>query len=156
MCETASNNKNNTKKKIKNINTKTKNEQIPKDIEFNNLCDDYEKLKQELDLIQTENTKLKNDLLKSKENPEIKIEDNNPINIDDNLYEEVKKKRVEFDDESKNRAMTRIKRMQEKQKEEEKDRLKVRKSVKVSNIVKHLEETMRNQNSEDDDENKGK
>ena len=52
--------------------------------------------------------------------------------------------------------MTRIKRMQEKQKEEEKDRLKVRKSVKVSNIVKHLEETMRNQNSEDDDENKGK
>ena len=136
--------------------TKTKNEQIPKDIEFNNLCDDYEKLKQELDLVQTENTKLKNDLLKSKENPEIKIEDNNPINIDDNLYEEVKKKRVEFDDESKNRAMTRIKRMQEKQKEEEKDRLKVRKSVKVSNIVKHLEETMRNQNSEDDDENKGK
>ena len=136
--------------------TKTKNEQIPKDIEFNNLCDDYEKLKQELDLVQTENTKLKNDLLKSKENPEIKIEDNNPINIDDNLYEEVKKKRVEFDDESKNRAMTRIKRMQEKQKEEKKDRLKVRKSVKVSNIVKHLEETMRNQNSEDVDENKGK
>ena len=74
----------------------------------------------------------------------------------DAVYEEVKKKKVEFDDESKNRAMTRIKRMQEKQKEEEKDRLKVRKSVKVSNIVKHLEETMRNQNSEDDDENKGK
>ncbi len=67
-----------------------------------------------------------------------------------------RKKKVEFDDESKNRAMTRIKRMQEKQKEEEKDRLKVRKSVKVSNIVKHLEETMRNQNSEDDEENKGK
>ena len=135
---------------------KINSEQIPKDIEFNNLCDDYEKLKQELDIVTTENVKLKNDLLKSKENPELNIKDNNPINTNDDLYEEVKKKKVEFDDESKNRAMTRIKRMQEKQKEEEKNRLKVRKSVKVSNIVKHLEETMRNQNSEDDDENKGK
>ena len=133
---------------------KINSEQIPKDIEFNNLCDDYEKLKQELDIVTTENVKLKNDLLKSKENPELNIKDNNPINTNDDLYEEVKKKKVEFDEESRSRAMTRIKRMKEKQKEE-KDKLKVRKSVKVSNIVKALEESMRNHNSDNDD-NKGK
>ena len=48
--------------------------------------------------------------------------------------------------------MTRIKRMKEKQKEE----MKVRKSVKVSNIVKALEESRKGYNSDNNDDNKGK
>ena len=125
---------------------KIKNEQISKDIEFNSLYDDYEKLKQELNNAKIENLQLKNDLLKSKENNDIIISDNNPINVEENLFEEFKPKKVNFSEESKSRALERIKKMKEKQKEE-KEKNKVRKSLKVSNIVKALEETMRKQSN---------
>ena len=128
---------------IKKINS----EQIPKDIEFNNLCDDYEKLKQELNNATIENLQLKNDLLKLKEYKDILIGDSNPINFEENLYEEIKPKKVNFSEESKSRALERIKKMKEKQKEE-KEKNKVRKSLKVSNIVKALEETMRKQSND--------
>ena len=131
---------------------KIKNEQISKDIEFNSLYDDYEKLKQELNIVKIENLQLKNDLLKSKENNDITIGDNNPINVEENLFEEFKPKKVNFSEESKSRALERIKKMKEKQKEE-KEKNKVRKSLKVSNIVKALEETMRKQSNDKETNN---
>ena len=131
---------------------KIKNEQIPKDIEFNNLCDDYEKLKQELNNAKIDNLQLKNDLLKLKENNDIIIGDNNPINAEENLLEEIMPKKVNFSEESKSRALERIKKMKEKQKEE-KEKNKLRKSLKVSNIVKALEETMRKQNNDNEKNN---
>ena len=83
----------------------------------------------------------------------ITIGDNNPINVEENLFEEFKPKKVNFSEESKSRALERIKKMKEKQKEE-KEKNKVRKSLKVSNIVKALEETMRKQ-SNDNEKNNG-
>ena len=131
-------------KEIKRI----KSEQIPKGIEFNNLCDDYEKLKEELNKLKDNNFQIKIDMLNMNEKDEIIIGDNNPINIDNYIYEENKPKKVNFDEDSKERAMMRIKRMQEKQKEE-KEKRRVRKSVKVSNIVKSLEEARKKQREEE-------
>ena len=124
-------------------------------MKLNNLSDDYEKLKQKLEKLQTQNLKMKNDLLNLNGNTQINIIDNNPINANDDLYEEVRKKKVIFDDESKSRALARIKKMKEKHKDEE-DKLKVKKSAKISNIVKTLEESRRNHNNDNSEDNKEK
>ena len=39
-----------------------KNEQLPKDIEFNNLCDDYNNAKDECDKLKDENDRIKQEL----------------------------------------------------------------------------------------------
>ena len=109
-------------------------------------------MKQELNNAKIDNLQLKNDLLKLKENNDIIIGDNNPINAEENLLEEIMPKKVNFSEESKSRALERIKKMKEKQKEE-KEKNKLRKSLKVSNIVKALEETMRKQNNDNEKNN---
>ena len=135
--------------KLNNEIKKIISEQVPKDIEFNNLCDDYEKLKQELQILQNIKTKNNNEIINIEhKNEDIIFGNNNPINIDDNIDEEIKPKEVNVNVESKDRAMTRLKRMKQKQKEE-KAKNKVRKSVMVSNIVKKLEEIMAKQGNEE-------
>ena len=99
-------------------------------------------------MLKDENLKLQNEKLNTNEKDEIIIGDNNPINIEDNLYEEIKSKKVNFSEDSRERAMNRIKRMKEKQKEE-REKNKVRKSIKIKNIVKTLEETMKSQKDEE-------
>ena len=127
---------------------KMKREKLPKDIELNNLYDDHEKLKQELTETKINNLQLKNDLSEYKEKDEFNTADNNPINIEQNIYEELKLKKVNFSEESKDRALERIKKMKE-QKKKEKEKNKVRKSIKISNIVKSLEESRKIQRDED-------
>ena len=125
-----------------------KREKLPKDIELNNLYNDHEKLKQELTETKINNLQLKNDLSEYKEKDEFNTADNNPINIEQNIYEELKLKKVNFSEESKDRALERIKKMKE-QKKKEKEKNKVRKSIKISNIVKSLEESRKIQRDED-------
>ena len=98
--------------------------------------------------LKDENLKLQNEKLNTNEKDQIIISDNNPINIEDNLYEEIKSKKVNFSEDRRERAMNRIKRMKEKQKEE-REKNKVRKSIKIKNIVKTLEETMKSQKDEE-------
>ena len=125
-----------------------KREKLPKDIELNNLYNVHEKLKQELTETKINNLQLKNDLSEYKEKDEFNTADNNPINIEQNIYEELKLKKVNFSEESKDRALERIKKMKE-QKKKEKEKNKVRKSIKISNIVKSLEESRKIQRDED-------
>ena len=127
---------------------RTKREKLSKDIDFNNLYDDHEKLKQELTETKINNLQLKNDLSEYKEKDEFNTADNNPINIEQNICEELKLKKVNFSEESKDRALERIKKMKE-QKKKEKEKNKVRKSIKISNIVKSLEESRKIQRDED-------
>ena len=74
-----------------------KNEQLPKDIEFNNLCDDYNNAKEECDKLKDENYKIKQDLAGVLSEEQKKDEEYNQLIDDLNLLQVImiiKKKKL--------------------------------------------------------------